>query len=119
MIKVRSRFQDENAACTITSLATGFGIPASTGIFFAAFDGTGNDLDNIGNNQPTNVAQLWKQNQSAFGSDYPNLLTGHYEAGPGTNETIVGSSWFPPSVDAEAAACASKMYAAFAKQARD
>lgn len=63
-------------------------------VYFAAFDGTNNDMTNAGNPQNTNIAQLWLQYE-------PKLSTyrqGGYFPGPGTKGTVTASSWWPPNV---------------------
>ncbi|HJV80757.1 hypothetical protein [Noviherbaspirillum sp.] len=50
------------SAQTIRNSAPVGGVSGSdTFVYFAAFDGTNNDLANSGNQQTTNVAELWKQ----------------------------------------------------------
>ena len=61
------------------------GAPAGKFVFFAAFDGTNNDKDNLklsGNPYPTNVANLHSQAEDAKRSN-SNLQTGYYR-GVGT-----------------------------------
>ena len=60
-------------------------------IFFAAFDGTNNDLTNPGNPQNTNVAQLYLQAQRSEARK-PNLSANYYP-GPGTPGKLDKASW--------------------------
>ena len=65
-------------------------------VYFAAFDGTNNDRDNVGSIQNTNVVQLFDQVQSAAASN-PNLRAAYY-AGPGTKGSLSKSAWLEPAV---------------------
>jgi hypothetical protein len=65
-------------------------------IFFAAFDGTNNDKNNLavsGTTQQTNVGQLFDQIEQLKPISR-NLETGYYP-GPGTNGSLPGSSAIP------------------------
>src|SRR3990167_3208989 len=90
-------------------------LPASRFVFFAAFDWTGNTLDNVGdpNRQTTNVAQLWRQYE-------PNISErcgGGYFAGPGTPGTCTASDWLASAVTAQVEKTAAAAYDEFRKQA--
>lgn len=66
-------------------------------VFFAAFDGTNNDRDNLQENvQTTNVGQLWQQFEGKDG-DLPNA-SGLYCAGLGTRTDPWTESWLPSAV---------------------
>lgn len=81
-------------------------------VFFAAFDGTNNYL----NQRPldTNVAQLFRQVQRAEAGN-PNVLARYYQ-GPGAPDTEVASSVFPSS---QIAKQAERAYREFATEAAD
>jgi hypothetical protein len=87
-------------------------------VFFAAFDGTNNDKNNValsGNPQSTNVAQLFDQVSNA-NSTNANVGKGYY-AGPGTGGTLTASSWLPPQVTQQVIDTAVQAYNDFADQA--
>jgi hypothetical protein len=84
-------------------------------VFFAAFDGTNNDLENAGNAQNTNVAQLFLQAQAAEGTA-PNLQANYYP-GPGTKGTQTESTWLGSAVTAQVIGTAEKAYQDFAREA--
>ncbi len=66
-------------------------------VFFAAFDGTNNDMDNLKENaQTTNVGQLWQQFEGRDGA-LPHA-TGLYRAGLGTRADPWVESWLPSQV---------------------
>ena len=60
-------------------------------VYFAAFDGTNNDLTNPRNAKNTNVAQLWTQFRPGIGATNPNI-GGNYFPGPGTPGTLTRSA---------------------------
>ncbi|PFH10884.1 hypothetical protein BCF11_3318 [Collimonas sp. PA-H2] len=81
-------------------------------VFFAAFDGTNNDKNNVPSGaQSTNVAQLSDQATSAALTN-PNLKVGYY-AGPGTAGSLTGSSAVSTQVTQEAINTANKAYKEF------
>ncbi len=84
-------------------------------VFFAAFDGTNNDLLNAGNAQNTNVAQLYEQVQAATGA-HPSLRA-HYFAGPGSKGTLSKPAWLEPAVTRQVIDTADRAYRAFALDA--
>lgn len=66
-------------------------------VFFAAFDGTNNDRENLKENpQTTNVGQLWQQFEGKDG-DLPNA-SGQYGSGLGTRTDPWVESWLPSQV---------------------
>lgn len=80
-------------------------------IFFAAFDGTNNDKDDValsGNPQDTNVAQLFAQAASSAKND-PNMRVGYYP-GPGSKGSRAESSWLPRQVTRQAVEAATRAY---------
>jgi hypothetical protein len=83
--------------------------------YFAAFDGTNNDMENPGSPQNTNVAQLWGQYRNAFGDDA--RFGGGYFAGPGATGTPSRDSWWPPDVEQRIAATARTAYEDLCRQA--
>lgn len=91
-------------------------LPTNRFIFFAAFDGTGNE-ENNGNNankQTTNVAQLWKQ----YKENDDERCGGAYFAGAGTEGTISNSDWLSSAVTAQITNTAENAYKEFEKQAK-
>lgn len=87
-------------------------------VFFAAFDGTNNDMNHHPNDKyDTNVAQLWSQYVVAR-SGRANL-GGSYYAGVGTDGTLTQSAWLPPNVTQQAIDTAQKAYDEFCVQASD
>src|SRR4051812_47181436 len=84
-------------------------------IFFAAFDGTNNDLTTAGPGKNTNVAQLFLQAQAAA-STHPGLQANYYP-GPGTKGTLTRSAWLNDAVTAQVQAAAENAYQDFARAA--
>jgi hypothetical protein len=84
-------------------------------VFFAAFDGTKNDLTTSGHAKNTNVAQLFTQADAATKA-IPNLHANYY-AGPGTPGTLTESAWLDKAVTDQVKIAAEKAYADFARQA--
>lgn len=85
-------------------------------VFFAAFDGTNNDMNSVPQGeQNTNTAQLWKQVKSAL-EENPNL-GGNYYPGPGTSGSLPGSSAIPAQVTQEAINTGTRAYYEFRDQA--
>jgi hypothetical protein len=87
-------------------------------VFFAAFDGTNNDRDDLpesGTTQPTNVGQLAYQAESAMLSD-ANLFAKYYR-GPGTDGTLFGSEALPWQVTQQVINTAAQAYNDFAAAA--
>ena len=82
-------------------------------VFFAAFDGTNNDLFN--KPQKTNAAQLESQVADAHGAD----VVARYYAGTGTRGTLIFSGWLPPQVTWQVINQAQNAYSEFATEARD
>ena len=72
-------------------------VPKGKFVFFAAFDGTNNDMDNLKENvQTTNVGQLWTQFEGRDGA-LPHVQ-GLYCAGLGTRADPWVESWLPAQV---------------------
>ena len=72
-------------------------VPKGKFVFFAAFDGTNNDMDNLKENpQTTNVGQLWQQFEGRDG-DLAHAR-GLYCAGLGTRADPWVESWMPSQV---------------------
>ena len=90
--------------------------PRNRFVFFAAFDGTNNDLENAGHESNTNVAQLWTQFESNIGVTNPNV-GGQYFPGPGTKGQLSNSAWLSPAVTHQVTITADNAYADFADQA--
>lgn len=88
-------------------------------VFLGAFDGTNNnanDPSSIPNGeQTTNVGELFKQYLTA--SESNSNLGGNYYAGPGSSDTLPGSSALPSQVTQEAINTAGKAYNDFQRQA--
>ena len=89
-------------------------------VFFAAFDGTRNDMGEVklsGNPEDTNVAELYKQvHKAELENSSENLKTGYYK-GHGTKGTLTASAWEPGQVTDEAIRTANKAYSDFSEQA--
>lgn len=89
-------------------------------VFFAAFDGTRNDMKDIqlsGNPQDTNVAELYKQvDKQAKGNPEGNVVARYYP-GHGTQGSLPRSAWQPMQVTQEAIGTAEKAYKEFSKLA--
>ena len=87
-------------AAAIASAAQVATIKANQFVFFAAFDGTNNNRDDVlrsGSLQDTNVAQLETQiKEASTGSNNENVRTGYYP-GPGTGDVLDPSAAFPTS----------------------
>ncbi|MGB7815549.1 MAG: hypothetical protein WBL28_04275 [Methylotenera sp.] len=91
-------------------------------VFFAAFDGTRNDMGDVelsGNPEDTNVAQLYKQAVKAAKENPDGNLKTEYFEGHGTKGAQVASAWFPGQVTEEAIRTAEEAYGKFARQASD
>lgn len=87
-------------------------------VFFAAFDGTNNDRDNLKDNaQTTNVGQLWQQFESRIGG--PADAGGLYCAGLGTRSDPWVESWLPERVTAGAIRKAQQACAEFRRAASE
>lgn len=94
------------------------GAPAGKFVFFAAFDGTNNDKDNLklsGNPYPTNVANLFDQ------ADIASKENGHlrvrYYPGVGTGGAMGGLLQSGPFPTEPVQVAANKAYRHFAEQA--
>lgn len=92
-------------------------VPANAFVFFAAFDGTNNDLINDGSPQNTNVAQLWLQCNA--GAEWGARVRGQYYPGPGTKGTLTLSSWSDPQVTEQVIRTAENAYNDFRREAAD
>ncbi|WP_206956333.1 DUF2235 domain-containing protein [Trinickia acidisoli] len=120
VVKVLSA-QEISRVCQQASVIAASGNPATGAdqfVFFAAFDGTNNDKNNValsGNPQDTNVAQLFAQAERSARGD-SNMGVGYYP-GPGTRGSRTGSSWLPAQVTGQAIAAANKAYGDFCAQA--
>src|SRR5438067_13045893 len=80
----------------IANAAQRSAIPPNAFTFFAAFDGTNNDLENRGEIQTTNVAQLFRQALKGGGS-HPKISPNYYP-GPGAKGSLTASAWLPSQV---------------------
>lgn len=92
---------------------------ATSFVFFAAFDGTNNDKDNVPRGElSTNVGQLWTQYQRQNrSSGSQNRFGGGYYKGPGAPGTLSESSWLPPQVKEQVILTAENAYHDFCQQA--
>lgn len=89
-------------------------------VFFAAFDGTRNDMKDVklsGNPEDTNVAQLFRQVRDHAMAQNNNNIVARYYRGHGTENSAPLSDWFPPQVTREAISKAQQAYNEFAEQA--
>jgi len=83
-------------------------------VFFAAFDGTNNDKDDLaGDAYCTNVGQLWQQ----YGADRPDNLQGGYYPGLGTNGRPTRETWMSSAVTVGIIESAKKAYIDYARAA--
>ncbi|HUX81329.1 MAG TPA: hypothetical protein VMV35_00680, partial [Halothiobacillus sp.] len=93
-------------------------VQAGQFVFFAAFDGTNNvrtDPAYSGDPQSTNVGQLAFQVDAASNLNL-NLASGYYP-GPGTPDTLTGSTFLPSQVTQQTINTANQAYNDFADQA--
>lgn len=89
-------------------------VPREKFVFFAAFDGTNNDMDDLsGDAQCTNVGQLWNQ----YGDGRSDHLQGGYYPGLGTNGRPTKETWLPPAVTVGVIETAEKAYNEYAQAA--
>ena len=88
-------------------------------VYFAAFDGTNNDKDNVPRGELcTNVAQLWQQYEAEqAAAPASTRFGGGYYKGPGTPGTLSQSSWRPERVTEQVIAAAEDAYHDFCSQA--
>jgi len=87
-------------------------------VYFAAFDGTNNDKDDLcGDPLCTNVGQLW--NQYLPRADSGTNLGGAYYPGLGTKGRPRRDTWMPRAVTEQVRATARKAYEDLATQAAD
>jgi hypothetical protein len=96
------------------------GAPAGKFVFFAAFDGTNNDKDNLklsGNPYPTNVANLHSQAEDAKRSN-SNLQTGYYR-GVGTGGEMGSLLQAGPFPSEPVRVAANQAYRDFVQKADD
>jgi len=108
---IQSRNQ---ATCDGITVPPGITTPTSF-VYFAAFDGTNNDKDNVPRGELcTNVAQLWQQYPAAAAG---TRFGGGYYKGPGTPGTLSQSSWLPERVTEQVIAAAEDAYHDFCSQA--
>ena len=115
----KQELEDTNGrqAQAIQDAARAGAVPANAFVFFAAFDGTNNDLLNHGNPQNTNVAQLWLQSNA--GAEWGARVRGQYYPGPGTKGTLTRSSWSYPQVTEQVIRTAKHAYDDFRREAAD
>jgi Ca2+-binding RTX toxin-like protein len=108
---------NQERAQAIINAAQAGAISSNEFVFFAAFDGTNNTLDNSpkANEQTTNVSQLWKQYNKLMDGDLS--FGGNYYAGPGTPGTLTFSSWLPLQVTQQVIDTAKTAYEEFKIQA--
>jgi hypothetical protein len=88
---------------------------ATHSFFFAAFDGTNNDLNNVQDPNNTNAVQLYLQARKAQ-ETRPHLAACYYP-GPGTKGSLEHSSWEHAAVTAQVIATAKRSYDDFTEQA--
>jgi hypothetical protein len=106
----------ESQAKQIVAAAAGAKpLPADHFVFFAAFDGTNNDLYNVQDKYNTNVAQLYQQAQAPTANT--PYLSANYYAGPGTKGTLRNSTWAEGPVTEQIVLTARKAYEDFTRQA--
>lgn len=89
-------------------------VPKEKFVFFAAFDGTNNDMNELsGDFQSTNVGQLWDQYKIGMGKN----LHGGYYPGLGTTGKPTKETWLSPAVTRGVIETAEKAYMDFAREA--
>lgn len=89
-------------------------VPKDRFVFFAAFDSTNTDMNDLaGDPQCTNVGQLWQQ----YDDGRPGHLQGGYYAGLGTNGRPTKETWLPPAVTIGVIETAKKAYIEYAQAA--
>lgn len=100
----------------IENTAQAGAVPPGAFVFFAAFDGTNNNMDDLkGDRFCTNVGQLWTQFQVAASDNF----RGRYYSGLGTAGKSTKETWFPPNVTKGVIQRAEQAYTEFAAQASD
>lgn len=107
-------------AKTIADAANISAVNDSQFVFFAAFDGTRNDMKNValsGNALDTNVAQLYNQARKIVEANKDGNLSAGYYPGHGTDGSLVASAWLPFQVTQETVNSAQKAYDEFASEA--
>ena len=93
-------------------------VPKGQFVFFAAFDGTNNDKDQLDRDpQCTNVGQLW--NQYIVAAEKNANLHGQYYAGLGTGGKPFAEKWQPAEVTRAVVKTAEQAYENFSLQASD
>lgn len=109
--------QNQRAQVALIEDAAQLNAIAASGdfVFFAAFDGTNNDLNNAQDPKNTNVAQLYLQAQNVQAAS-PHLSANYYP-GPGTKGSLERSSWEHAAVTAQVIATAKRAYDDFTEQA--
>ena len=108
---------NRKARGAIVAAAQPKSITARQFVFFAAFDGTSNTLDNSppSNIQTTNVAQLWAQYKDRGDA----RLGGGYYSGPGAPGSLSESSWLAAQTTAQVNAAAQEAFRKFTEQASE
>src|SRR4051812_19689455 len=98
----------------IESSAVAGAISPDEFVYFAAFDGTNDDRDNLrrsGNRQETNVAQLERQVRAAkLQSSATHIESAYF---PGVRQTITPETWVLPSITRQIIAIATSAYEDF------
>ncbi|PKO46352.1 MAG: hypothetical protein CVU29_05965 [Betaproteobacteria bacterium HGW-Betaproteobacteria-22] len=112
--------QAQQRAAAIVDAAQPRAIKKEQFVFFAAFDGTRNDMKDIplsGNPQDTNVAELYKQVDKQAQNNPESNVVARYYPGHGTQGSLPRSAWQPAQVTQEAINTAQLAYEQFADQA--
>jgi len=111
------RQTNQEARDRVRRSATKVLAPSREFVFFAAFDGTNNDKDDLGGDrQSTNVGQLW--DQYVAGEGPRDNLGGHYAPGLGTRGRPTRDTWLPAAVTAEVQRIAASTLGVFSAQVR-
>lgn len=114
--------QAQQRAEAIVSTAQAGAIKKDQFVFFAAFDGTRNDMGDIalsGNPEDTNVARLFEQVDTLAKIQGNQNVVARYYHGHGTADSAPLSDWFPPQVTREAINKAQLAYNEFSRAASD
>ena len=116
--QIASIQSSNQATCDGVTVRSGIGAQTSF-VYFAAFDGTNNDKDNVPRGELcTNVAQLWQQYEAGrAAAPAGTRFGGGYYKGPGTPGTLSQSSWLPERVTEQVIAAADDAYHDFCSQA--
>ena len=109
--QIASIQSSNRATCDGITVPQAISAPTSF-VYFAAFDGTNNDKDNVPRGELcTNVAQLWQQYDAGrAAAPAGTTFGGGYYKGPGAPGTLSQSAWLPERVTEQVIAAAEDAY---------